>query len=99
MTTPILLALFHSFGLIIFYLGLQGLFFIPLSMAYEIWKKRFLRIVPEFTGLVTVLIPAYNERKTIRAAVESVLASGYGNLEVIVINDGSTDSTEAEIAD
>lgn len=99
MMTTVLLALFHSFGLIIFYLGLQGLFFIPLSMAYEIWKKRFLRIVPEFTGLVTVLIPAYNERKTIRAAVESVLASGYGNLEVIVINDGSTDSTEAEIAD
>lgn len=99
MITPILLSIFHSFGIIIFFLGMQGILFIPLTLLYEIWKKRFLRIVPPFKGMATVLIPAYNEEKTIRATVESVLASDYPSIEVIVVNDGSTDATEDVIAD
>jgi glycosyltransferase involved in cell wall biosynthesis len=42
---------------------------------------------------VTVLIPVYNGERFIAQAVESILAQTYRNLEVIVLNDGSTDST------
>jgi cellulose synthase/poly-beta-1,6-N-acetylglucosamine synthase-like glycosyltransferase len=40
-----------------------------------------------------VLIPAYNEEKVIERTVRSVLASDYKNIRVIVIDDGSKDST------
>ncbi len=44
--------------------------------------------------LVSILIPAYNEEKTIRACLESVLRLDYPALEAVVINDGSTDRTQ-----
>ena len=46
-----------------------------------------------FRAKVAVLIPAYNEEKVIERTVRSVLASDYGNLRVIVIDDGSSDRT------
>jgi poly-beta-1,6-N-acetyl-D-glucosamine synthase len=42
---------------------------------------------------VTVLIPAYNEEQVIRTCVESALAVDYPELEVLVLDDGSTDAT------
>lgn len=43
--------------------------------------------------LVSVVIPAYNHEKYIERAIKSVLEQTYKNIELIVINDGSTDST------
>lgn len=43
--------------------------------------------------LITVIIPAYNAEKYITACVESVVAQTYANLEIIIVNDGSTDQT------
>ncbi len=42
---------------------------------------------------VTILIPARNEEKNIGRCVESLLAQDYTKLEIIVINDRSTDKT------
>lgn len=42
---------------------------------------------------VTVLVPAYNEEAGIESTVHSLLASTHTHLEVIVIDDGSTDRT------
>ena len=42
---------------------------------------------------VSVIIPAYNREGTVLASVESALAQSYGDLEVIVVDDGSTDRT------
>jgi len=43
--------------------------------------------------LVSVIIPAHNEANVIRRTLDSVLANSYQNIEVIVVNDGSTDKT------
>ncbi len=42
---------------------------------------------------VSVIIPAYNAESTIKRCVESILAQSLKTLEVIVIDDGSTDAT------
>lgn len=47
---------------------------------------------------VTVLVPAYNEEAGIESTVRSLLASDYPELQIVVIDDGSTDRT-AEIAE
>ncbi|MFS0773803.1 glycosyltransferase [Sphingomonas sp. 1P08PE] len=46
-------------------------------------------------GFVSVLIPAFNEARVIEASVTRILASKGIRIEVIVIDDGSTDDTSA----
>jgi glycosyltransferase involved in cell wall biosynthesis len=47
---------------------------------------------------VSVIIPTYNRASLVGAAIESVLDQGYPNLELLVIDDGSTDDT-AEVVE
>lgn len=49
--------------------------------------------------LVSVIIPTYNREETIMRAVDSVLAQTYSDIELIVVDDGSTDSTVRLIND
>lgn len=43
--------------------------------------------------LVTVYIPTYNRRLLLQRALESVLQQTYSNIEIIVVDDGSSDET------
>jgi glycosyltransferase involved in cell wall biosynthesis len=49
--------------------------------------------------LVTVIMAAYNGERYIRQALDSALAQTYPRLEVVVVNDGSTDSTPRILAE
>ncbi|GAB3868418.1 bifunctional polysaccharide deacetylase/glycosyltransferase family 2 protein [Dactylosporangium cerinum] len=49
-------------------------------------------------GLVSVVVPAYNEAANIAATVRSLVGNDYPQLEVIVVDDGSTDATAEVVA-
>ncbi len=49
--------------------------------------------------LVSVLISVYNAGEYLRSSVQSILSQSYTNLEILIINDGSTDGCMESIAD
>jgi cellulose synthase/poly-beta-1,6-N-acetylglucosamine synthase-like glycosyltransferase len=92
-----------NYGLFQFWLfGLTAVFLVLLCIAatrslthltLAFLRKPAPGIDPEFTPGVTIVVPAYNEAKVIVPSVRSILESDYPNLEVLVIDDGSTDGT------
>jgi len=53
---------------------------------------------PPVKPLVSVVIPAYNAGPFIEVSVESALTQSFRDLEVIVVNDGSTDDTAERLS-
>ena len=49
-----------------------------------------------FHPLVSIVIPVYNGSNYMREAIDSALNQSYDNIEVIVVNDGSTDNGATE---
>lgn len=47
--------------------------------------------------LVSVIIPVFNERKLLRECLNSVINQTLGNIEIIIVNDASTDGSQATI--
>ncbi|MBQ3864013.1 MAG: glycosyltransferase, partial [Schwartzia sp.] len=84
----------------------EFVFYYPLIMSilwmiggicfYLRWEKGREETAPKLDKypLVSVLIPAHNEERDIADAVHSIFANRYRQLEVIVINDASTDGTQ-----
>lgn len=72
------------------------LFVTPLAVAH--WFRNRKQVWdPHFRPSVSVVIAGYNEAPVIARTIRSVLASHYDALEVIVVDDGSTDGTGDEV--
>jgi cellulose synthase/poly-beta-1,6-N-acetylglucosamine synthase-like glycosyltransferase len=86
---------------ILYFIGLHGAYLllnvISFFGIYRYLQLRDLEIMEEgysgFNPPVTIIVPAFNEDKTIAASVQSILQLNYSEYEVIVVNDGSTDKT------
>ena len=74
------------------YIGLVSTTFYILSfLAYK--KKKRPMYTDDELPMVSVIIPAYNEEKTIAKTIKSVSESNYPKFEIIIIDDGSKDNT------
>lgn len=58
----------------------------------ETYKNRFVKAPQE--NKVSIIIPFYNTEKYIKKCLDSVAKQSFQNIEVLLINDGSTDSSE-----
>ena len=54
-------------------------------------------LMPNMYPLVSVIIPVYNRANYIVETLDSILAESYPNKEIVLIDDGSTDRTDAVI--
>jgi chlorobactene glucosyltransferase len=58
-------------------------------------KVRFTNEIPEPAPLISILIPARNEAANIGSCLDSLRKQDYSNLEILVLDDSSTDDTAA----
>ena len=91
-----------NFAILVYFLALNSFYALLLILSIpEIWEQTRLAEDDDFQRLmqsdalppITILVPAYNEQKTIEASVTAILALHYRNYEVVVVNDGSKDGT------
>lgn len=85
------------FGIIILVFGLVKLSYVPLALVFEATARRRRKkhrwSLADEHPLVSVVVPGFNEEAVIDNCVESILASDYGNFEIILVDDGSSDAT------
>jgi cellulose synthase/poly-beta-1,6-N-acetylglucosamine synthase-like glycosyltransferase len=72
--------------------------YVPLAF-YHSWisKERASVELTRFPS-ICVIVPAHNEEKTIETTITTLLDQSYPNKQILIVNDGSTDRTEAVVA-
>lgn len=84
-----------------YYVTLHAIYFVLLGVAYTHWSGRRERsarrkLTPVYSGLeppISIVMPLYNEGKNVVKAVRSLLGQRYPDVEVVLVNDGSSDDT------
>lgn len=103
--TPLGLAFMTTSGALLVFVFFYPLFMSAIWMAggiyyWLVWERRWPwapgKVVSMLPGnpLITILIPCHNEAANGAEAILAALAQNYPNIEVIAINDGSTDGTD-----
>jgi cellulose synthase/poly-beta-1,6-N-acetylglucosamine synthase-like glycosyltransferase len=64
----------------------------------DVWQEARWRILgSDVAPVISILAPAHDEETTVSESVRSLLTLRYPNLEVVLVNDGSTDGTLARL--
>ena len=86
----------YFFGISLFYILL---ILLSTGKLMEFIKKinNDVTIISHYTKPISIVVPAYNEEETIIDNIISLLDLNYPEFEIIVVNDGSVDSTLATI--
>lgn len=87
---------------LIYFLAVNGFYLLLLVSAALEMRRHVLLIEEEsrwrlissaMSPTVSILAPAYNEASTVAESLRALLALHYARLEVVIVNDGSTDAT------
>jgi len=91
-----------TYVVVIYFIAL-GLFYLVLYVSAALDMRQYLRRVraekyseilsSEIAPSISILVPAHNEEASIKESVRALLTLTYPNLEIVVVDDGSTDAT------
>jgi len=93
-----------DWAILVYFLGVNGFYLVLLVNATLEMRRHLLSIREEtrwrvlgseLAPTVSMLVPGHNEAATVAQSVRALLTLQYPNLEVVFINDGSTDDTMA----
>ncbi len=86
---------FYSIAINLIYLGLLVLSYFKVKQQYRLWKIKNTSLLfkNKILPSISIIAPAYNEEKTIIESANSLLNLKYPDYELIIVNDGSQDST------
>ncbi|HXH39186.1 MAG TPA: glycosyltransferase [Thermoanaerobaculia bacterium] len=78
-------------------LGTARVVFVIILALIAKWRERHESFDESYRPAVSVVIAAYNEETVIVNTIRAVLATGYEPLEIIVVDDGSSDDTSGQV--
>ncbi len=91
-----------TYVVLVYFVAL-GLFYLVMYMSSVVDMRRYLREVraekyreilsSEVAPSISMLVPAHDEEQTIRENVQALLTLAYPQLEIVIVDDGSTDGT------
>lgn len=96
------LVFFYSIGLMLSYVALIWLSYIEQKHSRHVMSDPYVKQILEHSPYVpgvSIVAPAYNEENTIVNNVKSLLSQDYPKFEVVIVNDGSKDSTLQKMID
>jgi cellulose synthase/poly-beta-1,6-N-acetylglucosamine synthase-like glycosyltransferase len=73
------------------------MFLSPLYEILQMSKRQHKSLYNQYQPLVSVIIPAWNEEIGLLETVKTLLENTYRPLEIVVVNDGSTDSSDTQM--
>lgn len=89
--TGVELGFFYAMRVYLLFLFVRLLGHLFFSFANHFFAKTIDKL--DYYPLVTVIIPCFNEEKVINNAAKSILSMSYPNIEILIVDDGSSDST------
>ena len=78
-------------------LGTLRVVFVIILALIAKWRERYETFDATYRPAVSVVIAAFNEETVIVNTIRAVLANGYAPLEIIVVDDGSSDDTSGQV--